>query len=62
MRILCAVDGSECSQWGVQTLGTLAEREPEHGRHQSPILNRQRRNFEDRPGRWDGEHRELHHQ
>ncbi len=30
MRILCAVDGSECSQWGVQTLETLAEREPEH--------------------------------
>ena len=30
MRILCAVDGSECSQWGVQTLAALAEREPEH--------------------------------
>lgn len=30
MRILCAVDGSECSQWGVQTLEALAEREPEH--------------------------------
>ena len=30
MRILCAVDGSECSLRGVQTLGTLAEREPEH--------------------------------
>lgn len=30
MRILCAVDGSECSQWGVQTLRALAEREPEH--------------------------------
>ena len=30
MRILCAVDGSEYSQWGVQTLEALAEREPEH--------------------------------
>ena len=30
MRILCAVDGSECSQWGVQTLKALAEMEPEH--------------------------------
>ena len=30
MRILCAVDGSECSQWGVKTLEALAEREPEH--------------------------------
>ena len=30
MRILCAVDGSECSQWGVQTLKALAEVEPEH--------------------------------
>jgi nucleotide-binding universal stress UspA family protein len=30
MRILCAVDGSEYSQWGVQTLEALAAREPEH--------------------------------
>ncbi|TKB67652.1 MAG: universal stress protein [Nitrospira sp.] len=29
MRILCAVDGSEWSQWGVQALEALAEREPE---------------------------------
>ena len=29
MRILCAVDGSECSQWGVQALEALAGREPE---------------------------------
>ena len=29
MRILCAVDGSECSQWGLQTLEALADREPE---------------------------------
>ena len=29
MRILCAVDGSECSQWGVHTLEALACREPE---------------------------------
>ena len=29
MRILCAVDGSECSQWGIQTLEALAGREPE---------------------------------
>ena len=29
MRILCAVDGSEWSQWGVQALETLAGREPE---------------------------------
>ena len=30
MRILCAVDGSECSRWGVQALEALADREPEH--------------------------------
>jgi nucleotide-binding universal stress UspA family protein len=30
MRILCAVDGSECSQWGVQALEAIASREPEH--------------------------------
>ena len=30
MRILCAVDGSECSQWGVQALEALADREPEY--------------------------------
>ena len=30
MRILCAVDGSEHSQWGVQALEALASREPEH--------------------------------
>lgn len=30
MRILCAVDGSEYSHWGVQTLEALAERGPEH--------------------------------
>lgn len=30
MRIICAVDGSEYSRWGVQTLEALAEREPEH--------------------------------
>ena len=29
MRILCAVDGSECSRWGVQALEALADREPE---------------------------------
>lgn len=29
MRILCAVDGSEYSQWGVQALEALAGREPE---------------------------------
>jgi nucleotide-binding universal stress UspA family protein len=29
MRILCAVDGSEWSQWGVQALEALASREPE---------------------------------
>ena len=29
MRILCAVDGSEYSQWGVQALEALASREPE---------------------------------
>ena len=29
MRILCAVDGSEHSQWGVQALEALASREPE---------------------------------
>jgi hypothetical protein len=28
MRILCAVDGSECSRWGVQALEALAYREP----------------------------------
>ncbi|MBS0184392.1 MAG: universal stress protein [Nitrospira sp.] len=30
MRILCAVDGSEHSRWGVQALEALAGREPEH--------------------------------
>lgn len=30
MRILCAVDGSEYSQWGVHALEALASREPEH--------------------------------
>ena len=30
MRILCAVDGSDYSLWGVQVLGALAERAPEH--------------------------------
>lgn len=25
MKILCAVDGSECSKWGVEALGALAE-------------------------------------
>ncbi len=30
MRILCAVDGSDHSQWGVQALEALADREPEH--------------------------------
>jgi len=29
MRILCAVDGSEYSQWGVQTLEALADRQPD---------------------------------
>lgn len=29
MRIVCAVDGSEHSQWGVQALEALASREPE---------------------------------
>jgi len=28
MRILCAVDGSEYSRWGVQTLEALADRQP----------------------------------
>ena len=30
MRILCAVDGSECSRWGVQGLAALAGEGPEH--------------------------------
>jgi nucleotide-binding universal stress UspA family protein len=30
MRILCAIDGSEYSQWGIQALGAFASREPEH--------------------------------
>jgi len=30
MRIICAVDGSEYSDWGVQTLQALAERQPKH--------------------------------
>jgi nucleotide-binding universal stress UspA family protein len=30
MRILCAVDGSEYSQWGIQALEAFAGREPEH--------------------------------
>lgn len=30
MRVVCAVDGSEYAQWGVQALRTLASREPEH--------------------------------
>ncbi|HWF60026.1 MAG TPA: universal stress protein [Nitrospira sp.] len=30
MRILCAVDGSEHSRWGIQALETLAGREPKH--------------------------------
>ena len=30
MRIICAVDGSEYSGWGVETLKALAGREPEH--------------------------------
>ena len=30
MRIICAVDGSEHSGWGVQALEALASREPEH--------------------------------
>jgi nucleotide-binding universal stress UspA family protein len=30
MHILCAVDGSEYSRWGVQALEALASREPEH--------------------------------
>ena len=29
MRILCAVDGSECSQWGIQALEALSDRGPE---------------------------------
>jgi nucleotide-binding universal stress UspA family protein len=29
MRIVCAVDGSEHSQWGIQALEALASREPE---------------------------------
>ncbi len=29
MRIICTVDGSEHSQWGIQALGVLAGREPE---------------------------------
>lgn len=29
MRIVCAVDGSEHSRWGVEALGALASREPE---------------------------------
>jgi nucleotide-binding universal stress UspA family protein len=30
MRILCTVDGSEHSRWGIQALEALASREPEH--------------------------------
>ena len=30
MRIVCAVDGSEYAQWGVQALQALAGKEPEH--------------------------------
>lgn len=30
MRILCTVDGSEYSQWGIQALEAFASREPEH--------------------------------
>ena len=30
MKIVCAVDGSEYSRWGVEALQALAEREPEH--------------------------------
>jgi hypothetical protein len=30
MRIVCAVDGSEFSQWGIGLVGALAERKPEH--------------------------------
>ena len=30
MRVICAVDGSEHSQWGVQALSVLAGRQPEH--------------------------------
>lgn len=30
MLILCAVDGSEYSQWGIQALEAFASREPEH--------------------------------
>jgi len=30
MRILCAVDGSEFSNWGVEALKALAEQEPDH--------------------------------
>ncbi len=30
MRILCAIDGSEYSQWGIQALEAFAGREPEH--------------------------------
>jgi nucleotide-binding universal stress UspA family protein len=30
MRILCAIDGSEYSQWGLQALEAFASREPEH--------------------------------
>ncbi|QPD02539.1 MAG: hypothetical protein Nkreftii_000313 [Candidatus Nitrospira kreftii] len=30
MRILCAIDGSEYSQWGIQALEAFASREPEH--------------------------------
>lgn len=30
MRIVCAVDGSEFSQWGIGMVGALAERKPEH--------------------------------
>lgn len=53
MRILCAVDGSECSRWGVQALEALADREPENvtllhvidpsalraGRNRNPVAN-----------------------
>ncbi len=30
MRIVCAVDGSEYSQWGIQALEAFADRKPEH--------------------------------
>jgi nucleotide-binding universal stress UspA family protein len=65
MRILCAVDGSECSRWGVQALEALADREPEcvtllhvvdpstlrAGRDRNPVAEKSVRAAMDKAGR-----------